>query len=701
MSDLRPLLSDAVARRSTENDVALLLSRGRDSITVGIACQDLGKRVHAYTYELEGYPSAEREGVEAIARHFGWPLDVIRVPTSDIAMDFLRLAIDWRCRKKVHFEVMFPLIHLIPEIEERQVLTGWNADDHYGRTREYVFRQLRLARANAEPKLRKEDFDAHRLQMYRELDEPGSDDAFWKLVALADRHGMRVVDPYVDPEIRTYFLQFDYDQLSPLSKPVVREAFRDVFAQFPESWIAKGVRLQKGGQVDRLFETLLDNPTVNRFDPRYAAVSPLCLRWGKEVDANANAFAAELAEMSKPPSTHPRTTISLGDRYQPYLMASVKKASSEKRFKVVSTFAGGGGSSTGYRLAGGQVVLVNEFVPEAARTYRMNYCDCVIDQRDIREISATDEAVAGFLAKADLKPGQVDILDGSPPCSEFSTAGRGIGDQDIPRSYSDVMQNNIASLPFDLVDLAIRTQPKVFVCENVPAFASRGKEVFDRVLHALRFTGGRAYYADWMVLTASDFGVPQKRQRLFIIGIRKDVSDLIGIDTDEAVRSVFPTPTHVGVSIRAAFKNLEQKSADIWPWTRSAMDGSIRRLIRLLPKRPPKPTRLVHIFPDYKNNYTLTRCSWDKPAPTMVVTSQRPDAVTGCIHPEYDRKFTIPELKRLTGLPDDFILTGTLGQASERICRMVPPFLTKAIAESVYAKVLLPYAEKTGDHSQE
>jgi site-specific DNA-cytosine methylase len=78
----------------------------------------------------------------------------------------------------------------------------------------------------------------------------------------------------------------------------------------------------------------------------------------------------------------------------------------------------------------------------------------------------------------------------------------------------------------------------------------------------------------------------------------------------------------------------------------------------------------------------------------MVVTGQRPDGRTGSIHPQYDRKFTLPELKRLTALPDDFVLTGTLGQAAERVCRMVPPLLTKAIAESVYIKVLLPYAEK-------
>ena len=95
--------------------------------------------------------------------------------------------------------------------------------------------------------------------------------------------------------------------------------------------------------------------------------------------------------------------------------------------------------------------------------------------------SANDEAVAEFLSTCGLKPGELDILDGSPPCCEFSVAGKGIGDQDVLRSYSDVKQSNIASLAVRLVDLVVRAEPKVFICENVPAFAARGKEVFDRI----------------------------------------------------------------------------------------------------------------------------------------------------------------------------------------------------------------------------
>jgi DNA (cytosine-5)-methyltransferase 1 len=188
--------------------------------------------------------------------------------------------------------------------------------------------------------------------------------------------------------------------------------------------------------------------------------------------------------------------------------------------------------------------------------------------------------------------------------------------------------------------------------------------------------------------------VPQKRQRLFIVGIRNDVGEAIGMDRDEAVIGVFPAPTKVGVSIRAAFANLNQTPKDIEPWTRAAMTTSLGRLIRRLPKAPAKPTRLAHIDPTIETNYTLTRCAWDLPATTMVVAGQRPDGMTGVVHPQHDRKLTLPELKRLTALPDDFVLTGTLAQAAERVCRMVPPLMTKALADSVFENVLKPYQEK-------
>jgi site-specific DNA-cytosine methylase len=91
-----------------------------------------------------------------------------------------------------------------------------------------------------------------------------------------------------------------------------------------------------------------------------------------------------------------------------------------------------------------------------------------------------------------------------------------------------------------------------------------------------------------------------------------------------------------------------------------------------------------------KSNFTLVRTSWDHPAPTLVIAGQKPDGLSGAIHPDLERKFTIPELKRLFGLPDDFILTGTIDQAVECVCNMVPPLLIQAVAERVYELVLKP-----------
>ena len=629
MSELSRLLCEAVSKCSRDRNCNILLSGGIDSTAVAIVAQEAGKVLHAVTYELKGYRSKDRERAEVIARHLDIPLDVVTVPVARIPIDFKRLAIQFRCKTKVQFEVGFALLYVFRECTHHEILTAcFNADDHFANSREPVLHQARLKRSGVGAEERKRVFDEYRAKSFAAVMNPDSNDSWPFAKRTASYFGKELLDPYLDPAIRRFFLDFDHDQLSPMEKPIVREAFAYRLEGLPTNTIAKGVRLQIGSGINELFETLLIDPDINRFEQKYTAVSPLCQRWAREVEADPAKYAEELDGLPSQSRAHVRA--SRVEAYQPRMMTDVLRESRANKFTVVSTFGGGGGSSIGFQLAGGKVVLANDFeiLEGRARTYRANFPNCIVDPRDIREISGSDEAVARFLAAAGLKPGDVDILDGSPPCKEFSTAGRGIGDQDVMRPYSDVEQNNIASLPFDLADLVLRARPKVFVCENVPALASRGKEVLEGVLHALRFTGGRAYYVDSMVLTASDFGVPQKRQRLFIIAVRKDVGDLVGITSDAAVRDIFPAPTKVGVSVRSALDGLVQSHEDVWPWIKAAMVPSLAKLIRLLPKNPPKPIRLAHLFPDYTSHYTLTRCSWERPAPTMVVAGQQPDGLT-------------------------------------------------------------------------
>jgi DNA (cytosine-5)-methyltransferase 1 len=236
-------------------------------------------------------------------------------------------------------------------------------------------------------------------------------------------------------------------------------------------------------------------------------------------------FLAELKAL--PLRSAPTVSSSDAVRYRPYAMDDVRRASAARRFTVVSTFAGGGGSCIGYHLAGGRVVLASEFVPEARRTYATNFPDTPVDGRDIRKITADAASIRAFLARAGLGPGEFDILNGSPPCCEFSTAGRGISDQNELRPYSDTKQKGMATLIFDFFKLARHARPRIVIGENVPALAwPKNKALFERALNTLGFADAshtrRLYYVNSAVLSASGFGMPQDRRRLFFIGVRGD-----------------------------------------------------------------------------------------------------------------------------------------------------------------------------------
>jgi DNA-cytosine methyltransferase len=691
--DLPTILRAEVERRSSCSTVALLLSGGLDSTIVGFLCEEVGKKVVAYTYELEGIPSSERPIAEAIARNMGWPLRIVRVPTVGLRWAFLRLAIEHGCSKKTQFEVTYPIVHLLPATSEREIFTGWNFDDHYGNTREDILEMSRLKRSGLSDAELKVHFDASRDRKYAKSDAEGSSDTFWFASRIAASLGKRLIDPSNARSVRQFFRQFSHDELSSPEKPLVRAMFADALRRLPPGLIAKGVKLQKGGGVHELFQTLIGDPLINRFETRYTTVTALCQRWAKEVRENPDRYTHELAAV--PPLRKASVIEARGKDVCRPTMADVHAASMRKLFTAVSLFAGGGGSSLGYRLAGGHILAVNEFIAEAARNYVKNFPETLVDTRDIRDILRDPANVIAFLLLVGLIVGALDILDGSPPCSEFSTAGRGPAEPGVMKAYSDGMQKDISLLPFEFARFALIARPKVVVMENVPALASRGKEILDSLIQMLRAD----YLVAWRVLSASDYGVPQKRRRLFLLGIRKDVAETIDVQDELSVSRLFPNTTHTGVTIRDAFADLEQSAEDIRPWITSARTTSISAAAARLPKNPPRLLRPGHLGEQVNSNYTLTRTSYDLPAPTLTVTGQQPSGLAGALHPEHDRKFTIPELKRLTAIPDDFILTGTVGQGAERLCRMVPPPVTEAIATSIYERVLRPYKEKINDKS--
>lgn len=205
MKDLMPLLSSIVARQSADSRVALLLSGGIDSYSVGIACEMAGKTVVAYTYELECTPSVDRPKAERLARLRGWQLNLVIVPTNDLQNDFLRLIAVHRCRKKIQAEVIFPMMYLLPAIEEDEVFTGWNADDHYANTAADQRELATAKRLGASDAELADLFDKIRQRRYQKFDATDSDDTFWIASRIAATHNKQLIDPYCHAEIRKYF----------------------------------------------------------------------------------------------------------------------------------------------------------------------------------------------------------------------------------------------------------------------------------------------------------------------------------------------------------------------------------------------------------------------------------------------------------------------------------------------------------------
>ena len=381
-------------------------------------------------------------------------------------------------------------------------------------------------------------------------------------------------------------------------------------------------------------------------------------------------------------------------KYKPYNLNDVNESSNRKLFNVISTFAGGGGSSTGYRLSGGEILCVNEFVEEARNTYSDNYPDTPILPDDIKKLTGDS-----FLNLVGLKQGELDILDGSPPCSAFSVAGKlshGAGGKHSDgwgqtKKYSDdKMVENIEDLFFEFLRIAEEIKPKVIIGENVKGLTvGEAKQYFNRIQNTFEEIG---YEVIAKVLDSRYFGVSQTRSRVFFIGIREDVCETVGLNF-MTLSSVFPTESEDVIPLKECVKGLTYDQDEIDYLTGKFVNAAVWKDTGIhMPKNPPKVLSGMDYHPK-GHHFNLKRCSLEVPAPTLTAMGSRENS-GGAFHWNEPRKLTLGELKRIQSLPDDFKLTGKWGQKAERIGRMVPPLMMKAIADSVYEKILKPYKEK-------
>lgn len=309
-------------------------------------------------------------------------------------------------------------------------------------------------------------------------------------------------------------------------------------------------------------------------------------------------------------------------------------------YTVVDAFAGAGGLSVGFHMAGYRALLAIEMDLNACRTYRTNLGDTPLLAGDIRGIS--DDTIVSALHGSHL-----NVLAGGPPCQPFSTSGkRRPGDHRAP-------------LLHQMVRLARLLRPDFLLLENVTGLLTMPGDPLGEVQDALDAIGYGSQAVETLVAAA--YGVPQTRERLVLIANRHKLpnpyprpllaeSDFVTVD--DAISDLTDLPA-------------DESLAHVWP---KHSEGVVRGIAQVGPGESLYPSR----------RESWRRLFGDQPAPTV-----KSNHGGIAIHPRLHRVISIREMARLQGFPDDFEFPVSRTQAMKQIGNAVPPPLAQHIALAI------------------
>ena len=264
---IKQIIKRVIDTQSKQDEVAVLLSGGVDSLSVAFAAHELGKKVHAYSFHLDTGSSYDSDKAAEVSQIFKWPLTIKVVPTDNLEEDFFKLAKEYDCKKKTHFECVFPFMYLYPEIRQEEVLSGWAADGYYGISKRAI---LHYTKGKT-----KEKFDEFRNDYFLPTKSAGY---MWHKI-VADKHNKKFITPYLSKAVRDFFYSKDWYELN---EPFQKHHVVNDFEQFKKFNFKKHINLQLGAGIDKRFETLLNNSKINP-NNRYKSVSGICQYWGKAV----------------------------------------------------------------------------------------------------------------------------------------------------------------------------------------------------------------------------------------------------------------------------------------------------------------------------------------------------------------------------------------------------------------------------------
>lgn len=356
---------------------------------------------------------------------------------------------------------------------------------------------------------------------------------------------------------------------------------------------------------------------------------------------------------------------------------------------VIDLFAGCGGLSSGFVKSGYVIKKAVEFDSDIARTYKMNHPKVEVIVDDIKNIDCS-----GIFHEGDA-----DVIIGGPPCQGFSMAGARIreGFIDDPRNYLFKHYFNV-----------VRTvKPKMFVMENVKGIATMQKgEIFKEILRIFSdadLLDGTPYHLYYRVVKGVDFGIPQKRERMIIMGTTQpDVDfDSLWETTKEDIKKEYPHYFD-SVTVRDAIGNLGKttENGEIDP-PRPATE--YQKYLAGEGEKLKNHTQTKHsdVAVDRMNrvangeNFTALdeqinsvhsgaygRLCWDEKAPTITTRFDTP-AGGRFIHPDENRTLSPREAARIQSFPDDFVFYGSRTSMCKQIGNAVPPKISYFLARLV------------------
>jgi DNA (cytosine-5)-methyltransferase 1 len=330
---------------------------------------------------------------------------------------------------------------------------------------------------------------------------------------------------------------------------------------------------------------------------------------------------------------------------------------------VIDCFCGAGGLSLGFKNVGFQLIYSFDNDKASVETYKHNIDShaWIEDVKYVSKLSIEDKIGASLE--------NLEGIIGGPPCQGFSVQRRGSNED--PRNQ----------LVNEFVRLALEIKPRFFLMENVQGLLStRGLPYFNALNEKCSKAG---YYMHTGKLNALDFGVPQNRKRVFVLG------ELV---KGGLTRFSLPSPpVHKKVpTVRDAIFDLMRKTEEDVPNHRADKLSPINlRRIRSIKQGqgrdslPPDLQLKTHLKnTKHRHLDVYGRMSWDAPSPT--ITARFDSFSRGRFgHPQLDRTITLREGARLQSFPDDFVFEGTKVEVARQIGNAVPPLLATALAKQV------------------